>query len=524
MLKITDYVMRFAPLAVFAAVAAAIADAGPRRARRPTASSSALLSSASSMLWVVLIGVRLRVPRAARVRAAVRYIREPMMLAFSTARSEAAYPEADGALDRFGVQRRGSPSFVLPLGYSFNLDGSMMYMTFAALFIAQAYGIDLSLGQQITMLLVLMMTSKGIAGVPRASLVVIAATLPMFGMPEAGLLLILRHRPLPRHGPHGDQRRRQCGRDRRGREMGRRARAAAARGIRRGIRRSCACVHGMKRYARSLVALAMTCAIGAASATAPEWTDALSGRLGKSGRRASFGWAIARTRFPSPMPARTGSRSATRSTSATRLWRPSRRPGRPRAGHRLRAGHPTGSHRGDLGRGRPGVRGTTNHGERREVAFSPVIFVTRDASHGAAWPQVRPPTTCGPFSGSGRRHANEAAIRESIACASCNEGRRRRRPTVTLSRCRRRGRPMRCRRRRARAGHSLISRHATDVRLVGEMLSYEPYGIMFPAATPRSPTPWRAPSARWPRAARSSGSTTAGSCGRCRRASGSTCR
>ena len=120
----------------------------------------------------------------------VRYIREPLILAFSTASSEAAYPRTLEALDRFGVPPRIA-SFVLPLGYSFNLDGSMLYMTFASIFIAQAYGIDLTLGQEITMLLVLMITSKGIAGVPRASLVVIAATLPLFDIPEAGLLLIL---------------------------------------------------------------------------------------------------------------------------------------------------------------------------------------------------------------------------------------------------------------------------------------------------------------------------------------------
>jgi Na+/H+-dicarboxylate symporter len=125
-----------------------------------------------------------------RTRHLVRYIRDPVVLAFSTASSEAAYPRTLEALDRFGVPPRIA-SFVLPLGYSFNLDGSMMYMTFATIFIAQAYGIDLSLGQEITMLLVLMITSKGMAGVPRASLVVIAATMSMFRIPEAGLLLIL---------------------------------------------------------------------------------------------------------------------------------------------------------------------------------------------------------------------------------------------------------------------------------------------------------------------------------------------
>jgi Na+/H+-dicarboxylate symporter len=117
-------------------------------------------------------------------------IKEAFMLSFATASSEAAYPKILDALDRFGVKRKIS-SFVMPMGYSFNLDGSMMYCTFATLFIAQAYDIKLSLGTQITMLLILMLTSKGMAGVPRASLVVIAATLNQFNIPEAGLLLIL---------------------------------------------------------------------------------------------------------------------------------------------------------------------------------------------------------------------------------------------------------------------------------------------------------------------------------------------
>ena len=112
------------------------------------------------------------------------------MLSFATASSEAAYPKILDALDRFGVRRQIS-SFVMPMGYSFNLDGSMMYCTFAVLFIAQAYNIQVSLGTQITMMLVLMLTSKGMAGVPRASLVVIAATLTQFHLPEAGLLLII---------------------------------------------------------------------------------------------------------------------------------------------------------------------------------------------------------------------------------------------------------------------------------------------------------------------------------------------
>jgi Na+/H+-dicarboxylate symporter len=120
----------------------------------------------------------------------MRAIREPTLLALSTASSEAAYPLVLERLHKFGIPLR-IVSFVLPLGYSFNLDGSMMYCTFAVLFIAQAYGIHLALAQQITMLLVLLVTSKGIAGVPRASLVVIASTLVYFKLPEAGLVLIL---------------------------------------------------------------------------------------------------------------------------------------------------------------------------------------------------------------------------------------------------------------------------------------------------------------------------------------------
>jgi Na+/H+-dicarboxylate symporter len=117
-------------------------------------------------------------------------IRQPALLAFSTASSEAAYPRTLEAVQKFGASRR-IVSFVLPLGYSFNLDGSMMYCTFAVIFIAQAYGIPLTPGQQVLMMLLLMITSKGMAGVPRASLVVIAATLTYFHLPEAGLLLIL---------------------------------------------------------------------------------------------------------------------------------------------------------------------------------------------------------------------------------------------------------------------------------------------------------------------------------------------
>ena len=188
MLQVTDYVMRFAPFAVFTAVASALVERGPQI----IATLGKFVGSfylGLLVLWLLLIGAAFVIV-GPRTRHLVRYIRDPIVLAFSTASSEAAYPRTLEALDRFGVPPRIA-SFVLPLGYSFNLDGSMMYMTFATIFIAQAYGIDLTIGQEITMLLVLMITSKGMAGVPRASLVVIAATMSMFNIPEAGLLLIL---------------------------------------------------------------------------------------------------------------------------------------------------------------------------------------------------------------------------------------------------------------------------------------------------------------------------------------------
>jgi len=188
MLQVTDYVMRFAPLAVFTAVTGAIAERGPEI----IATFGKFVGSfylGLVVLWGLLIGVCFLIV-GPRTRLLVRYIRDPVVLAFSTASSEAAYPRTLEALDRFGVPPRIA-SFVLPLGYSFNLDGSMMYMTYASIFIAQAYGMHLTIGQQVTMLLVMMVTSKGMAGVPRASLVVIAAIFPMFGIPEAGLLLVL---------------------------------------------------------------------------------------------------------------------------------------------------------------------------------------------------------------------------------------------------------------------------------------------------------------------------------------------
>lgn len=189
MLKLTDFVMKFAPLGVFAAIASVVTTQG----------LGVLLTYgkfiggfyvALAVLWLVMIaaGALVLGPRA--MKRLLGLLREPVLVAFSTASSESAYPKMLEQLQLFGVRRRIA-SFVLPLGYSFNLDGSMMYQAFAALFVAQAFGVEMSLAAQITMLLVLMVSSKGIAGVPRASLVVVAAVLPLFGLPEAGLLLIM---------------------------------------------------------------------------------------------------------------------------------------------------------------------------------------------------------------------------------------------------------------------------------------------------------------------------------------------
>ncbi|WP_421385993.1 dicarboxylate/amino acid:cation symporter [Aeromonas veronii] len=188
MLKVTGYVMNFAPFAVFGAIAAMVAKEG-LGILVTYGSFMAQFYIALACLWLLLIAMGSVFLRS-RVIKLLAMIREPILLAFSTASSEAAYPKTLDRLEKFGCDKRIA-SFVLPMGYSFNLDGSMMYCTFAVMFIAQAYGIELSTAQQITMLLLLMVTSKGMAGVPRASLVVIAATLNQFHIPEAGILLLL---------------------------------------------------------------------------------------------------------------------------------------------------------------------------------------------------------------------------------------------------------------------------------------------------------------------------------------------
>lgn len=188
MLKVTGYVMNFAPFAVFGAITALIAKQGLGILLTYGTFVGEVYGSIL-ILWVLLLLMgSLFLGR--RVLSLPKFIREPILLAFSTASSEAAYPKTLQGLKRFGCSEKIS-SFVLPVGYSFNLDGSMMYCTFATMFIAQAYGIEITIAQQITMLLLLMVTSKGMAGVPRASLVVIAAAMAQFNIPEAGLLLLL---------------------------------------------------------------------------------------------------------------------------------------------------------------------------------------------------------------------------------------------------------------------------------------------------------------------------------------------
>jgi Na+/H+-dicarboxylate symporter len=188
MLKVTDYVMRFAPIGVFGAVANAITTKG-LGVLLVYGRFAGSFYLTLFVLWGVLIGAGYMV-LGREVFRLVKFVRSPMLLGFATATSEAAYPRLMKRLEQFGVNER-VVGFILPLGYSFNLDGSMIYTTFAALFVSQAYNIPLALNQQILMLLVLMISSKGIAGVPRASLVVVAAVLPMFNLPEAGILLIL---------------------------------------------------------------------------------------------------------------------------------------------------------------------------------------------------------------------------------------------------------------------------------------------------------------------------------------------
>jgi Na+/H+-dicarboxylate symporter len=187
-LKMVGYVMNFAPLGVFGAIAAVIATKGLEVFSFYGKYLFSFLVGISC-LWVLLLTVGYII-LGKRLFALLKAISQPLLIAFSTTSSEAVFPKLTTELEKFGCKDK-IVSFILPLGYSFNLDGSMMYMTFASLAIAQAYGIHLDTGTQLTMLLVLMLTSKGIAGVPRASLVVVTATCAMFNIPPEGIALII---------------------------------------------------------------------------------------------------------------------------------------------------------------------------------------------------------------------------------------------------------------------------------------------------------------------------------------------
>src|SRR5215218_1573143 len=187
-LKMVNYVMNFAPIGVFGAIAGVVAINGGEIFKFYGIYYLFFLIGIA-ILWVVLIGVGFFILKG-RMKQLFRRISSPLLVAFSTTSSEAVFPKLTEELERFGCRDK-IVAFVLPLGYSFNLDGSMMYMTFASLAIAQAYGLHMPLATQLTMLLVLMLTSKGIAGVPRASLVVVLATCAMFNIPPEGVALIL---------------------------------------------------------------------------------------------------------------------------------------------------------------------------------------------------------------------------------------------------------------------------------------------------------------------------------------------
>lgn len=188
MFKVTDYVMKAAPLAIFAALAAAICTHGIGMVGTYARFVGGFYLSLA-VLWACLIAALLLIvgPRSWRLLGSVR---QPVLLAFATSSSEAAYPRLLEKLVAFGIPQRIA-SFVLPLGYSFNLDGAMMYCSFAIVFIAQAYGIELTLAQQLTLFGLLIVTTKGVAGVPRAAIAVIAITLHYFKLPDSGVALVL---------------------------------------------------------------------------------------------------------------------------------------------------------------------------------------------------------------------------------------------------------------------------------------------------------------------------------------------
>ncbi len=188
-LKMVTYVMNFAPLGVFGAIAGVFAIRDLNELLLTYAKFFGSFLVGISSLWALLLFIGF-VFLGNKMKTLLKHIFSPLIIAFGTTSSEAVFPKLTEELERFGIKNK-IVSFMLPLGYSFNLDGSMMYMTFASIFIAQAYDVPLDLQTQLIMLLVLMLTSKGIAGVPRASLVVVAATCGMFNIPVEGIALIL---------------------------------------------------------------------------------------------------------------------------------------------------------------------------------------------------------------------------------------------------------------------------------------------------------------------------------------------
>ena len=188
MFKVTNIIMLYAPIGVGAAIAVTIGTSGLSVLQNLAYLVFTLYAALAVFFGLVLIPVMLmfKIP----VMGFFRAIKEPALIAFSTTSSEAALPRAMESVEAFGVPRR-IVSFILPLGYSFNLDGSTLYLSLAAVFVAQAAGVDLTVGQQVTMLLTLMLTSKGVAGVPRASLVILAGTLASYNLPLEGITLIL---------------------------------------------------------------------------------------------------------------------------------------------------------------------------------------------------------------------------------------------------------------------------------------------------------------------------------------------
>ena len=188
MFKFTNIVMHYAPFGVGAAIAYTVGHGG----LGVLYNLAWLVATLYLALIVLILGVFLPVALIFKVpiRKFLMAVKEPAVIAFSTTSSEAALPRAMEVLEKLGVPRR-IVSFVLPLGYSFNLDGTTLYLSLAAVFVAQAAGVQLTVGQQITMLITLMLTSKGVAGVPRASLVILAGTLASYGLPLEGVTLIL---------------------------------------------------------------------------------------------------------------------------------------------------------------------------------------------------------------------------------------------------------------------------------------------------------------------------------------------